>query len=154
MKIYFDMDGVLADFQGYFRSQTMTTVEDLWSIPDDVFWKYVKNIPKFWENLPVMPDALKLFKYAQKHHDVQILSSPSSHDDRSFGGKIKWVRKHLGANVRVNLVKRSHKRLFAEDKKCVLIDDIKETCDEFKEKGLSIHFLNAKQALSELKSIS
>jgi len=153
MKIYFDMDGVLADFQNHFKS-FYPQITDLWGLEDDVFWPLVKAIPNFWEDLPVMADALELFKYAQDNHEVQILSSPSSHDDRSFGGKIKWVRKHLGDDIRVNLVKRSSKQLFSEEG-TVLIDDIKTTCYEFGNKeGLSIHYLNAKQALSDLKQLS
>lgn len=153
MKIYFDMDGVLADFQGHFKKH-YPHIEDPWDLGDDEFWPMVKAIPNFWEDLPMMPNAKELFQFAKENHTIEILSSPSSHDDRSFDGKIKWVRKHLGDDIRVNLVTRKYKQLFAQDKRCVLIDDIKKTCDEFKQKGLSIHYLNAKQALSDLKSIS
>ena len=151
MKIYFDMDGVLADFQKYFK-QHYPEIVDPWDLTDEEFWPKVKAIPDFWENLPVLEGALELFEYAKQNHEVEILSSPSSHDHRSYGGKIKWVEKHLGEDIRVNLVTRKHKQKFAEEDS-VLIDDIEKTCKEFEQKkGLSIVFKTAQQALNELKS--
>lgn len=153
MKLFFDMDGVLSDFQSHFKKH-YPQYDNLWDLSDEVFWPLVKAIDNFWEDLPLMPHAEELFKFANENFEVEILSSPSSHDHRSYGAKIEWLEKHFSAyDFPINLVTQKYKKLFAE-KGALLIDDQEQNCVEFKENGgQTIHFQDGLTTLNALKAL-
>jgi 5'(3')-deoxyribonucleotidase len=161
MTIYFDMDGVLADFQGYLRKHHPDLPKDLFSIPDDEFWKLVRAIPDFWENLEPIKGAKELFEFAHDNfEEIAILSSPSRHDSRSISGKVTWLNKNIGdpndgGRIYERNFVRANKKKFFANKTSVLIDDLDENINEFKGAGgHTIHFKNASQALKELKTFT
>jgi hypothetical protein len=156
MKVYFDMDGLLADFQGHLLNHhPQLQGVDLWQIPDDKFWPLVQSIPNFWENLPVMPRAIELWDYCYNNFDeVAILSAPSTHDLRSEDGKNKWLDKHLPKS------KYKYERYFTKkkeqyaDQDSLLIDDMLENCKKFVSKGgKAIYHTDINVTLSIIKGM-
>ena len=140
MKIYFDLDGVLADFQGYLR-QHYPEIEDFNSLSDEEFWPLVIKIPNFWENLPVLPGAKEMVQSAfenPKYDSVEVLSAPSRHDLRSYAGKVTWLQKHFPDvfpnDFRLNLVIAKNKKHFSNEGS-VLIDDLAKNISEWNENG-------------------
>ncbi len=140
MKIYFDMDGVLADFDGMLRKHH-PHVEDFSVLPDDEFWPLVKAIPNFWEDLEILPGANEMVKAAFENENVthvEVLSAPSRHDLRSYAGKVKWLEKHFSEyfpfDLRLNLVIAKNKKHFAEPGS-VLIDDLDKNIDAWNKNG-------------------
>lgn len=137
--IYFDMDMTLANFIKKFRENHPDVSEkDLvaQNIPDAKFWPMVQSIPNFWETLEPMKNGLDLMKWAHSEgHNVEILSSPSSHDLRSNEGKKKWVKKYLSNySPKVNLVKAKDKHKFANENS-ILIDDLESNIKQFEQSG-------------------
>ena len=138
--VYFDLDETIASFSSIFLKHNKgITKKELvkQEIPDDEFWPMVLKIDKFWESLDIIPNGIKLLKYASDNgFDVQILSSPSSHDSRSIPGKKIWIKKNLSKyNIsKVNLVTSSKKKEYATANS-ILVDDLKKNVDEFLQAG-------------------
>ena len=151
--VYFDMDGVLCDFYKKFLEYVpeIQGTHDEWT---DENWVTILQIEDFWESLELIPDIMELWNYAYKRYNVEILSAPSRHDKRSVTGKGNWLNNHLGDYIfNINLTGSHKKRLFA-DSNSILIDDMIENVDQFREDGgYAILFKNPKQALEELKEI-
>ena len=64
-KIYFDMDGVLADFEKGIRElchmepQPQNGKRD--AKTDDLMWETIKKIDRFYDRLDLMPGAKEMF---------------------------------------------------------------------------------------------
>ncbi len=100
-----DMDGVLADFDGYILDnvpQILTRIarrsfylyEDY---PDhrDVMYE-ISGQPEFFADLPVYDNALEGWqRLIDLGYDPRICSAPMSHNAQSFEGKRAWLRRHL-----------------------------------------------------------
>jgi 5'-nucleotidase len=151
--VFFDMDGVLADWEGKFAKH-FGTERDPWTIPDKEMWPMVKNVDNYWEDLEFMKDTQKVWDYAKKNANIEILSGYSNHDKRSIPGKKTWLKKHkdkLGTGFKINLVRAFEKADYANEN-AILIDDLEKNIKAFREKGgKAILFKNATQALKELK---
>ena len=143
--IFFDMDGVLADFvSGTFaahgKSIPVETVE--WGFPVQLGFDGV-NDPRFWEpfgrdfwaNLSPYRDGLELLRAAEGligPEQIALLSSPCD-TPGCADGKRDWVAKHLPA-YRRRLFLGSAKELFAGKQK-VLVDDHDPNCEKFAAAG-------------------
>lgn len=118
MRLFVDMDGVLADFDtGYeqvfgFRPSKMA---------DNVDWKAVRAVSGFYENLPPMPDMSDLWAYVERHDPIVLTGIPYSVEE-ALSNKIAWITKHLGSNVEVRGCKSKDKCLHAKPGD-ILIDD-------------------------------
>jgi hypothetical protein len=154
MKVYFDMDGLLADFDGHLlKHHPELKGVNTWKMPDDEFWPLVKGIPNFWKELPVKPKALELWDFCYKNFDeVAILSAHSTHDTRSKAGKKAWLDKHLPTS------KYKYKRHFTKkkeefaEKDAILIDDLLENCKKFVKKGgQAIHHTDINVTIAIMK---
>lgn len=104
--VFFDMDGVLADFVGgacKAHGKHIPPAEVCWDFmtqigftaSDSAFWDPLSNVD-FWANLPLLSDGLALFRLVERvvgQNGIGILSSglcPGSCD-----GKRLWLDKHL-----------------------------------------------------------
>lgn len=139
--IFFDMDGVLADFVGgalAAHGKTLDPAAVQWDFcsqigfagpGDPAFWSPLSN-PEFWATLPPLPDGMELFRRAEAEFGagrIGILSSglcPGSCD-----GKRAWLKKHLPAYEK-RAIFCTVKELVAAPCK-VLVDDYEPNHDAF-----------------------
>lgn len=158
-KIYFDLDGVLADFdRGIIelckidrRKQGETTPQ-----ADDDMWLAVKNVGNFYNKLEPMQGSVEMFRklYEQYGDRCEILSGiPKPRRQITTAGedKINWVRRVLSENIKVNIVYREEKKEYVKGPDCILIDDLQRNIDEWKEcGGTGILFTSPEQVLEEI----
>lgn len=154
-RIFFDMDGVLADFNRGVRE--LGGVEPAPQGPewtpgcDDAMWSGIQKVDHFYDRLELMPDTKALFdELYEKYGDrVQILSAvpkpkrniPDAKDD-----KINWVHRLLGEDIQVNIVLREQKPEYCRNKDCILIDDFDENIESWREYGgTGIQFISAEE---------
>lgn len=118
MRIFVDMDGVLADFDRHheavfgFRSDKMA---------DNVDWAAVRAVNGFYSAIPPMADARELWSFLRPFNPTVLTGVPRSVEDAA-DNKRGWVRLHLGKDVPVICCRSSEKCLHASPGD-VLIDD-------------------------------
>jgi 5'(3')-deoxyribonucleotidase len=135
--IYFDMDGVLADFVAkwdmHYPDRDISG--DVWISPKELY-DNIKDIPCYWTDIPFIDTMRPLWDYCYGKHTVEILSAPLDHDyDRCIEGKDKFLDKHLGEYEFGRNYHSHDKKCLLADSKSLLIDDNKRNVAQFREKG-------------------
>ena len=153
-QIYCDMDGVIADFLKFTSSHLGHPFKDeYWKdLPDDTFYQ-----------LPLMPDARKLWGFISKYNPFILTAIPRSGrgpiSKRAADDKKRWMKKHFGVpENRVYAVSRVDKAQFAKDgrdgRPNLLIDDHAKNIQAFtKIGGLGIVHTSASNTIAEMKKL-
>ena len=157
--IYCDMDGVLADFKKAAVKTTGMSINQWMNIPSSKEkWSKIKQNKNFWYDMPWMQGGKQLWSYISKF-DPHILSAyvEESFDPNCIPGKTEWLRKNVGMTSRskINLVRRSEKKLFAKrGNPAILIDDYEKNIREFTQAGgVGIHHTNTSKTIAQLKKL-
>jgi len=128
MLVYFDMDGVLVNFQSGIDKLTPEQLEEYEGRYDEV--------PGIFGLMEPMEGAIDAFNEIAKHYDVYILSTAPWENPTAWIDKIEWVQKYMGKNAYKRLILSHNKHLNMGD---YLIDDrTANGAGEFK--GEHIHF--------------
>ena len=125
MKIYFELDNIIADFDTKVLKITQTMPRDM--KPHDM-WMKLSHIKRFYGSLSPLPKAIRSFMELRKRalFPVEILTClphpigelKTAKQDKEF-----WVRRYLFGSVPVNVViNRKYKPQFITDKD-ILVDN-------------------------------
>ena len=162
-KIFFDLDGVLADF-----NQGVRELTDLEPKPQDPnrdpayenrLWAEVRAVPNFYDRLKPVEEAMELFRQLKEKYPgkVEILTGipkPNRKVVTAAEDKRNWVKRLLGEDVVVHTVIRKDKTSFCRGRESILIDDYFVNTDAWKsEGGTTILFTTAEEARKELQQI-
>ena len=114
MIIYFDLDGVLADFERARSQHPLSGQTPYIGRPD--------KLPGVYENIPPINQGLEIVKelLSDKNHEVYILSTAPWDNPEAWTHKRLWVEKYFGKSIRKRLILSHRKDLLIGD---VLIDD-------------------------------
>ena len=129
-KIYFDLDGVMADFdRGVYELCGMDAFSHEDDKSDDIMWLRIKEVGPFYDKLELMPGAKELFddlyaKYGDKCEILSGIPKPRRGITTAGEDKISWVRRMLSKNVKVNIVYKEDKPDYCTGEDCILIDDL------------------------------
>ena len=161
-KIYFDMDGVLADFSrgvlelGSFRATNqMTATKE----QDEALWAAVRGVKHFYDRLEPMPGAVEMFRaiYEKYGDRVEILTGipkPKRRIVTAGEDKTSWAHRVLSDNLKVNIVFKEEKKNFCTGLDCVLIDDLATNIEAWHNiGGTGILFHSAEKTLEELRKL-
>lgn len=161
-KIFFDMDGVLADFNRGIKElcglsplcQEMKDKEE-----DEKMWAAVGGIEHFYDHLELMPDAEEMFRllYEKYGSCCEILTAiPKAKRNIANAGedKIRWVRRLLSEDIPVHIVYKEEKKNYCTGKDCILIDDYARNIKEWEAfGGTGILHKSAKETIETLKAM-
>ncbi len=154
--IYFDLDGVLADFdRGVFDMLGI----DL-SIADNEFDREAKDkvfkSDSFFINLKLMTGAHRMVEYAKGYDaDVKVLTATGySNEDGVANQKRAWVKRHFG-DLEVHTVPKSGDKAKFAWPDVILIDDrLEKSIGPFREKGgIGIHHVHPYETMHELDEV-
>jgi 5'(3')-deoxyribonucleotidase len=156
--IYFDLDGVLADFEKGFHR--MTGIDLALLGPDAFADKETKDAvfqhPTFFLDLELMPGAKDLVNYAQGFQaDIKVLTATGySNEDAVDAQKRAWVKKHFG-DLEVHTVPKSEmKAKFAWPIDILIDDRLEKSIIPFREKGgIGIHHTHPAKTKVELDRV-
>jgi 5'(3')-deoxyribonucleotidase len=168
--IYFDMDGVLCDFDGAYEELTgqrwdhaftdKTRSEAVRSLsPEEKAqkWAMLNPYPNFFLDLLWYPGSKAMLERVRDRVGIErigILSAASSHVPQSVEQKYQWLEREtpwiLPAN-RLVVKRKRDKTLHAKDN--VLVDDFDFNTDRWtKAGGHAVLFFNAAQAEEDINS--
>lgn len=152
--VYFDLDGVLADFDGMYKELFGDSYSV--SVTDPAIkaekWAKVATYPSFFRDLPLLDGAMSLWESAAAY-SRKILSAATKHIPASEPQKREWAKDILAIEGvdRVIIVIGKHNKTAYCKPGDVLIDDHPENIESWNNAGgKGILFLNAEQAGKEL----
>lgn len=160
IKIYFDLDGVLADFNRGLRE--LCGIEPVTQgasneAKDDELWKAVRETDHFYDRLKPVDGAVWFFRRLYEKYDCEILTGvpkPKRGVVTASVDKIAWAHRVLDPKVKVNTVMREEKIGFCKGPNDILIDDYKKNVDEWNANGgTGILFTDVESAEKELKAV-
>lgn len=157
-KIYFDLDGVLADFDrgvevlaGFDRNGATANS----NVKDDDMWQAIASVSHFYDKLELMPGAKEMFdviyeKYGSRVEILTGIPKPKRNIPTAAEDKTNWVHRIFSPEIKVNTVLREEKKNFCTGPDCILIDDLKKNISEWESYGgTGILFTDAEQTLQE-----
>ena len=163
-EIYFDMDGVLADFKRGVREICGIEPPDQNAKhhnpgTDDEMWEKIKLAGHFYDRLELMPDAKEMFdavygKYGDKCEILTGIPKPKRGITTSGEDKINWTHRLLSPDIKVNIVFREDKPQYCTGKGCILIDDMERNIRDWNEMGgTGIRNISAEKTMETLKEM-
>lgn len=93
-QLFLDCDGVLADFDTLairIFNQHPRKAEDL--LGTDEFWRRLGDYENFYGNLPLMPDAMRLYAAVAHLHPIILTGCPPG--EWSEPQKVAWAARHF-----------------------------------------------------------
>lgn len=111
-KLFFDMDGVLVDFQSGIDKLSDETKKEYEGRLDEV--------PGIFSLMDPMPGAIEAVKLLSEHYDVYILSTAPWKNTSAWSDKITWITKHFGELFKKRVILTHCKNLCYGD---FLVDD-------------------------------
>lgn len=158
MKLFVDMDGVLADFDNGIYSlcgkyPNQLTKKEVWATIHNHCYN---NGIMFFKNLDLMPDALFLWKNIEVYNPF-ILTATGHSIPTAAQEKTYWAREHFPENEVLFVQDGANKHKFVKNDpeyKEILIDDRAKAIDPWiKAGGIGILHTSARQTLKELAEI-
>lgn len=176
--IYFDVDGVLADFDlkaneirkklnieniDFNKKNNQLTEKEIEL--KQFFWCELLNYKDFWIELPLMPKAKELYDFCKKNFaHIKILTATPRKYSEEIKQKISkdkknWILKNIDNKINKNdiitITKIGEKKSFYltdNPKNCILIDNAEFNIKDWEEKkGIGFLFKNANNTLQEIK---
>lgn len=132
-EIFFDLDGVLADWVERFENVTGMSIGHFNSLPEEERDLIKENFGyEFFRNIVPIERGMNLFRDVRRDNPnarIAILSAYGDfNQDEVQRAKIEWVREYVCEDIEVILVERlTHKARYATPTSVLIDDRVKAT---------------------------
>lgn len=159
--LYIDMDGVIADFAKAVRTHLIPEWTEDQAMADKKLngrlWKGVTQYQRaggdFWFDMDPMPDAHQLMEYVKKYPH-QILTAAGNPEYNAGEQKLRWMAKHFGTNIKVNVVRKAAEKAQFASPSSVLIDDKLKALNPWTQAGgIGVLHISASDSISQLNEL-
>lgn len=159
VKVYVDLDGVLADFSKAVREKIVPNFDEnttdkqvtrqLWA----GIGAYQKRGGRFWLELDPMPDAAQLWGYVSQFNH-EILTAAGKEMFNATPQKHEWVARHINPSVKVNVVENSRDKAQFAQPGVILIDDKRKSIDPWVAAGgIGILHTSAASTIAQMQEL-
>ncbi len=154
VKLFLDLDGVLADFDRGVIELTGSRPEEL---PKREMWRQIASADGFYDRLPWTPDGPRLWRFVHSLQPSILTGLPRG--DWAEPQKRSWCRRELGPQVPVYAWMTREKPLVAQlncapEETPVLVDDRSTIADAWRKiGGIFIHHTSAASTTEQLEQI-
>ena len=147
--IYFDLDGVLCDFD------KQCDMMDCWKVNGRPDWNKMDEIgPKFWSEMEPIETGMKLLELVQdfckEHTGIQVGIMSAIHLKNGKDGKRDWLKKYT--SIRDNIIilnNGSFKQKYAQPNS-ILVDDKLSNVENYKSTGNQAVLFDRTESVYEL----
>ena len=151
-ELFLDCDGVLADFDAGAREvlggMTPKQFEERYSKRE--FWRRLAATPDFYNILPLMPDARKLFDAVEHLRPTVLTGLPLG--TWAAPQKVAWAERHFPGTPIITCMARDKVRYMQPGD--VLVDDRADHRAKWEDAGGTfVHHENAERSLAALRQI-
>lgn len=155
--VFVDMDGCIADFEGYFKTITGMTVQQ---VTDPELWTRIDAYgkSKFFSELPWTMGGKDLWTFVTNNFlQVKILSALGKSDlidKQTSQGKMVWLKKNIPSLPNEDIILVQNKHLKAKYCKPgdIIIDDTAEVIQEWTRKqGIGILHRTSQETIAKLR---
>lgn len=148
MRLFLDLDGVLADFDRGVKAVTGKRPEEL-KLRD--MWRALAKAPDFYGTLEFMHDAEELWEFCRPFRPTILTGLPLGR--WAPPQKERWVRRMLGADVPIITCMSRDKHNYSGPGH-VLVDDRASTREAWERAGGTfIHHVSADRSIAALRQL-
>lgn len=159
MIIHLDIDGVLADFEGYWFSLSGKRYHEYASRGE--FWREAVRYPDLYQKLPVMKDARWLVDDIRSmikgtDHEIEVLTAIPLLETfpQAARHKEEWIKKHFSRKWKFKIGPHAVDKQNHARPGDVLIDDQLRNIEQWNAAGgVGIHHTSVPRTLKELKMV-
>jgi hypothetical protein len=127
IQVYLDMDGVFADFEGFFKNlfgeerfKNMSSSE-LWGTHINGMMKGEEE--QVFSAFPMLPKAKEMYEFFKPYNPVFLSATGFQNTVRAHAQKRAWLEKHFGPDVKSIFVDTSKWKARYATPNSILIDD-------------------------------
>jgi hypothetical protein len=155
LKLYIDLDGVLADFdksaEAILKTNNIYKYEFIWG--PDKFWERINTKPTFFRDMELKADARHLWAKVMHLAPIILTALPRDNGERVDAQKRAWVKALIDPNADVITCPTKDKPKFCQPGD-ILIDDRAVNRDAWIAKGgLYIIHTNTIDTLTTMRSL-
>lgn len=147
MKLFLDLDGVLADFD---RGVEMLLGLRPDELPPPRMWAALAKAPEFFATLEMMRDAQLLWDFCKPYRPKILTGLPRG--DWAEPQKRRWVARMLGRDVEVLTVMSRDKHRYAAPGHVLVDDRVKLRTAWESAGGIFIHHVSAERSIAQLRA--
>ena len=148
MRLFLDLDGVLADLDRGVQEVTGNRPEEL---PLKTMWAALSRASRFFETLAFMHDAEALWRFCEPHRPTILTGLPLG--NWAADQKRRWVANMLGKDVRVITCMSRDKHRYSGPGH-VLVDDRADLREAWERAGGAfVHHTSADRSIAALEAL-